>query len=118
MAEESYPIVRWQSAVQGWAAGCLAIGGLLSPLGILVQLILLAAGVFIFIDALMPNGATSPMASIVSAILGGVVTGLSAPLGFLLPWTALMVVLGGLFYLRHAKHRRQRQEHDYLPRVK
>ncbi|MBI4020741.1 MAG: hypothetical protein HY369_00695 [Candidatus Aenigmarchaeota archaeon] len=96
MTTES-PLIQWHAALQGLVAGGLVGSGLLAPLGGF-QLILLAAGIVIFIDALIPNGQTSVLATILFAILGGLVSLAGVVTGTILFWAAAVTLVAALSY--------------------
>lgn len=97
------PIIRWGRAIQGLLAGGLTVGGILidaGPYGVPIQIILFIAGVGMFLDAIVPDGEMSLMASVGFAIIGGFVSIVGAVAGFLPYWAAILVIAAVLFSLQ------------------
>lgn len=92
------------------AAGSLVVSGLLAPFGIVIQGILFLFGLFIFIDALVPNGQTHLVMVVFFAIVGGVVSLLGVLFEVAGVWAGVMFVVAALFYvMKLRKHRTERQ---------
>jgi len=84
--------------LKGLLAGGLVVGGIISPFGLLIQAILFFLGVFVFIDAIIPEGQASIVASFLSAVLGGVISLIAAVTGFSIPWIIVIVLATVVFY--------------------
>ena len=112
---EFTPILLWKSALQGLAAGSLATAGIVSGFGPAIQAVLFVGGVLVFIDALIPNGSTSPVTTVVFTLIGIVASILTVLFGLILPWTVAVVVAIALFYFhshsRKAQAERQGPQH-------
>ena len=102
------PLFQGIPITKGFLAGSLVTAGILSPFGWVVQVILLAAGILVFIDAIIPEGEVSIIATILAAILGGFSSALVTILGISLPWIVGIVIASIIiYYFKRTKKRKK-----------
>lgn len=99
--EEMEPLVNWITARKGFVSGGLVAGGLLEHLDPIIQAALIALGVFIFFECIIPS---TEHAYVVVAIgfwfLGGFVAAGLTALKLALPYLVLIVIAALYFYFR------------------
>lgn len=96
---QQHPLIQWMPVLKGIVAGSLVVNGILLPSGIIIQLFLVMIGFCIFIDAVIPKGDMSIVATVFSFILGGVGSVILIASGFGLLWLAAVSVLAIALYM-------------------
>ncbi|MBL7160561.1 MAG: hypothetical protein ISS93_01780 [Candidatus Aenigmarchaeota archaeon] len=91
------PLFQKLAALKGFLAGCLFVGGFANNF-LPLQVILFAAGVFVFIDAIIPDGHTFVMLSILFALFGGLIAGVIALVGLGFYWSILIGIVTLVYY--------------------
>ncbi len=95
----SKPFTSRKAMLKGLAAGSLMVSGLLNGYWAGWRFMLFAAGILVFIDALMPYGEELHTGAAVAATLTGGVTSLVFTVfGGVVSYTILMAVAGGALY--------------------
>jgi len=112
------PLFQWISVLMGFLAGSLVVAGIASPFGLALQVILFFLGVFVFIDAIIPEGHLSIVAAVLSTVLGGVATLLITIQGISAPWTAIVVVVTILLYFIKFSKKRKKSKPPEKPQGK
>jgi len=105
--KEYTPLFHWDLIVNGLLGGSLVVGGIVSPFGILTQVILLLMGIFIFVDSIIRDGEVSIVATVISAIVGGFISLSAITIGFFIPWMGAVVVVTIIIFIINFSKRRQ-----------
>ena len=105
----STPLVQGMPILKGLLAGSLFVAGLAFPFGFGLQALLFFAGVLVFIDAIVPDGQVSIIATVLSAVFGGFLSSLAAVLGLAFPWTVLVTAATILFYFERFHRKKGRK---------
>jgi len=92
------PFVKWRSGIQGLVAGSMLVSGVITPFGAVIQIILFAAGVFVFIDSFMPEGHASTIMTTFAGVVGGLISVFSVLFSFEALWSIFTVIVAVLFY--------------------
>jgi hypothetical protein len=100
LLEELYrPMWNRRSLIEGIVSGGLASGGLLLEIDSLFRVILVAAGVLVFIDAIMVYGEDPHIATtVISVAASGALMFALNLYGFGLNYLAAMIVVAIFFY--------------------
>jgi len=104
------PLTEPHSIFNGFLSGCLIAGGVFAPYGLLLQAVLLVAGIFMLVDSLLPSGEIMYGASVLLfSIIGFAVTALLALWGVELLFMLLIVLLTAVsYFFRFSSKKRKR----------
>ncbi len=102
------PMLQGIPMLKGFLSGSLVVGGVFTTLGPLVQSLMFFTGLFIFIDAVIPNGEVSVIATTLFVAFGGLSSLMASLSGAMPYWCAAVSLVAVVFYYFRFMGKRRR----------